>query len=237
MGYFLECSDYEFTDDQIDIVQSDLQFRIQTGSIDADLTPSTTIAITEQTTLEIPEDNEVLAFKNVYFDWSAVDGAEGYIFEIDRFISFNVFYEKHYITDGTSRFELDLLPNATYYWRITPYNSYSTCVGTTPFNTFTTGDAVGTTEIASVSTWSIAPNPVSIGEDIQISLDTNEAFEANITIHNIAGQLVSESQNQKFNIGNNNIRLSVGDVANGTYLVTIQSENGIMNEKVIVARN
>ena len=180
---------------------------MQTNSINTNFTPTTTTAITEQTTLEIPADEEVLAFKNVYFDWSAVDGAEGYIFEIDRFISFNVFAEKYDITDGSSRLELDLNPDTKYYWKVTPYNSYSSCVGTTPVQSFTTGDAVSTTEIASVSTWSISPNPVSVGNTIQLSLDTNEAFQANISIHNIAGQLIKEIRNENFYIGNNNCLL------------------------------
>ncbi len=236
MGYFLQCSDYIFSDGQKDLVAADIQQRYQFNLLNDDFQPSTTEVLSGGTTLEIPENGETLAFKNVFFDWEAVEGADAYILEIDQFNSFNVFYEKYFITDGTSRFELDLDANKTYFWRVTPYNEYSSCAGTTPTNSFTTGSSVSTTEIASVSTWSVSPNPVSSGSTATLMLDTQEMFNGNIRIHNLAGQLVSEIRNQTFNIGNNNVALNIGDLTNGTYLVSVQSENGIINNKIVVAR-
>lgn len=235
MGYFLQCTDYIFTTQQKQMVAADIQMRYQQQTLNQNFTPTNTQVLSGPTELQIPEDGELLAFKNVYFDWSPVDGVDGYIFEIDQFNSFSVLKETYFITDGTSKFELDLLPNKDYYWKVTPYNQYSSCVGTTPVFRFKTGTEVSTTEIESVSTWSISPNPAS-GDNVTLMLDTNDSFTANIHIHNLAGQLIKEIQNQKFIIGNNNINLSVGDIENGTYLVSVQSENGIINNKVVIAR-
>ncbi len=95
---------------------------------------------------------------------------------------------------------------------------------------------VNTTEIESVSTWSVSPNLVLSGNEISINLDTQEAFEATVRMHSINGQLIKEVQRQQFNIGNNNMFLNIGDVENGTYLVAIQSENGIINNKIVIAK-
>lgn len=242
MDYFENCTDYEFTPDQQDLIAADLQDRFSTnssfGSINTNYQPNNTAVIEGSTTLEVPANNEELPYYNVLCDWSEVANADTYILEIDRFPSFSVDKQTFLITDGSSRKEFtdELNPNTTYYWRVTPYNETSTCASTTPPFSFTTGDLVATNEIDVVNAWSVQPNPVKNTSEITIKLDTRESFEANINLYDITGKLVKSIQQHQFSNGNNTYALNIDDINNGMYVLAVSNKNGVLNTKLVVAK-
>jgi len=240
MGYFLDGCQSGFSDDQKAIVAADIAQRLNSNSINSSFTPSNTLALGGPTTLEFPADGETIAtFGFVTLDWSEVENADGYIFQLDRFSAFNVQPIQEIITDGSSSIEIEgLNANTKYFWKVTPFNQVSACVGTTPVQSFTTGNMESTAveTIASVNTWSVQPNPVQDANEITIKMDSKEAFEADILLYDITGKAVKQINKQRFNIGDSALNMTINDLDNGMYVLAIRTQNGILNNKIVIAR-
>ncbi len=240
MGYFLDGCQNKFSEEQKAMVAADIAQRLNSTSINPNFTPSNTLPLDGPTTLQFPADGETIpTFGYVTFNWTDVANVDGYIFELDRFNSFNVQPRMEFVTDGSSSIQIDgLNANTKYYWKVTPYNQVSSCVGTTPVQSFTTGDMESTAveTITSVNTWSVQPNPVQDVNEITIKMDSREAFDADVIFYDITGKVVKQINQQRFNIGDSKVNISVNDLNNGMYVIAVRTENGILNNKIVVAR-
>lgn len=240
MSYFGdECQNY-FSDEQKAMISADLTQRRNFGTINKNFIPSNTEPLGGQTTLAYPPAGENIGIYNyVTFDWTDVANADGYFFELDRSPNFNFQPVYEIITDGSSSFQaMDLKKNIQYYWRVTPYNQSSSCVGTTDIQTFNTGDMESTAvpTITSVNSWSVQPNPVQKGDNMTIQLETSQAFDADIMLYDITGKLVKRIPNKYFASGASTVQIATDDLNNGMYVLAIKSEKGILNNKIVVAR-
>ena len=95
---------------------------------------------------------------------------------------------------------------------------------------FETG--LGIDEEGTVSEMSVYPNPVTNIANIQFYL--NDANNANLTIHNILGEVVYTQAN--LNQGQNIINLDASAFGAGMYFATIKTENGNTSTKFTVAK-
>ncbi len=240
MSYFEDCPDYMFTQDQKDLMAADVARRFQFGNgdegINSSFQPSSTNTVSMTPGVLSPADEEQLGYYNVTIDWETAPGALGYYFEIDQFPSFSVFVERYQINDGSSKIALDLQSNRTYYWRVLPYTELGGCAETAGPFSFTTGDAVAVDEIDAVNAWSVSPNPVQVSNELNVQLDVASSFDASIVLYNIAGQAVSRLDNQRFNAGENTAQIALDGVNNGMYILAIENQFGVLNQKVVVAR-
>lgn len=240
MSYFLDGCQSTFSPEQVAAMTADLVMRRNNGTINQGFMPSSTEKITEAAVLEQPANSSTTDFYNyVAFDWSSVDGAEGYLFEIDRFPAFNGQLRQEFVENGTSKIELDdLLPNTTYFWRVQPYNSYFPCGGTSPTNSFTTGSGESTAvqQIEGINEWSVEPNPVQSTNELTVKMNTKESFLADILLYNITGQVVKQVNNQTFAIGSTSHIVDLDGLNNGMYILAIQNEDGVLNEKVVIQK-
>ena len=75
------------------------------------------------------------------------------------------------------------------------------------------------------------PNPAS--ESVNIAFTSEEADNAAITVRNLMGQAVYTIA-YGVNEGNNLVNIPVKDLANGIYMVTVQTSKGISTQKLIV---
>ena len=237
MGYFpCDESDYFFSDMQKQLIIQDA------GNADRNYLATApnlvTTVLDVNTELIFPENNEVLTYyQGLELEWSAVDGATQYLVEIDRLPTF-VFQKQSFFVKNANFLELNNLEaNKKYYWRVKPYNNYSTCQPFTLAKAFTTGDnATAVQDIDFISKWVVSPNPLTQNTDLALRFSAEKAFEANIRFYSLSGQEVGQRQTQRFQAGNNQVNLSVPNLANGVYMMSLQTTEGIRTERLIIAR-
>ncbi|MBK8490260.1 MAG: T9SS type A sorting domain-containing protein [Saprospirales bacterium] len=229
MSYFNGCAQYIFTPQQKDLIAARL---IQRGGLATITTPQP--AVEGTTTLVQPADGSVTpAYNNVAFEWSAVPGANQYMLEIDLSTGFNLVPIRQ-IVWGNYKVIQGLQSNKKYYWRVRPFNNFDACAPTSERWDFTTGTAISTTEPPYVTNWMVRPNPVTAGQSLQLEMNTNESFEASVTLRTLSGQTLQTIQTS-FAVGNSTLHIPTTGLVNGLYFLTVQSAEGILNERVIIA--
>jgi hypothetical protein len=236
MGYFLSClrSEYFFSTEQQDLVITDLMTP-QRNYVRPNFTPNLTI-INENPELIYPTGGSttiIPGYNAVNFQWSAVNGAEAYILEIDRVPTMTI-SPTRMVVYGTNKVVTSLEADKVYHWRVRPFSSYSTCQPSTQTTSFRTGTTTSANEIEFVSDWQINPNPVSRYGELNISVDSQRSFEAQINLFSVTGQLVRQEGKHRFEPGPNTFILPLNGLSEGVYLLSIQTTEGRLNQRVIV---
>ncbi len=240
MGYFIGCAN-KFSPNQVTAMKSDYANTVWRRYLRNGNVPQPTAPIGEAN-LQIPANNATTAaFNNISFDWSDVTGAYGYVFEVSTFASFAanvkrfVVYNSNINVSNANTGGTFLSTNRVYYWRVRAFGTYVTGTNFTVENKFTTGTANSVNEIQGIEAFTVSPNPVSQSAQVELRLSSENAFEANLRWTNIAGQVVKTSKTQ-FNSGLNAQLLDISELNQGLYILTIESEKGVLNKKIIVNR-
>jgi hypothetical protein len=231
MAYFIGCAS-TFTPEQKAAIAVDLANRTSLNTtLDPDITP-----FTESPIQNYPIDGETTPLYNVVgFDWEPVAGATSYLVEVGKHPAYNVDPQLKFVSGGTYvEFEDIFDEDKKYYWRIKALKDGNVC-GEVVSTSFETGIISGVREIKEVLNHTISPNPISAGEILNIRIETNEVFDAVINVYNLSGQKIKEV-NTTFGHGTTNHQLSVSDLSEGMYIISIDSENGVLTEKVVVTR-
>jgi hypothetical protein len=199
-------------------------------------------------TLQLPANNSTTnAFTPISFDWTDVNGVtggankeSGYIFEIATpFASFTANVHRILVTGSSLVLNSSNTPagylkaNTRYHWRVRPYGTYKMGGDYTATSTFTTGSVNSVKEIEGIKDFSVSPNPTSAAQDLTISLSSDKAFTGLVKLYNIAGQLIS-TENRRFDIGYTTQTIDIQNFTKGVYVLTIESENGILNKKIVI---
>lgn len=235
MSYFSGCSSFTFTNGQKTAIFNDLESAAR-NYIRPNYTPSLE-NITEAPTLNSPSNGSTTpGYNAVEFNWTAVDGAQKYILEVSTSPAFSG--SNIYVVNGTTRVVSDIFfASFNYYWRVRPFSELPPCgIPYSTTGTFTTGSTVSVAQIEGINAWSVSPNPVSSTQALNVSLDVAQSFDAEINLYDIAGQLVQSVSAQRFDLGVTNVELETSKLNPGLYIVAIQSENGVMNKKVVVTK-
>ncbi|MFK8104963.1 MAG: zinc-dependent metalloprotease [Saprospiraceae bacterium] len=235
MSYFIGCTNYLFTQEQKDAINSDLMGRINTNNSIKKLvtttTPNTT-PITGATTLVSPISNQVTAAYNVVqFDWNPVPNADKYILEIIGVNSFVVTAPPYNLIDVLS-------PTTNYQWRVTPMTDYYGCATPSNLNQFFTGagTSVSVDEIDFVNNWTVMPNPVTANRQMTLTMDSEQAFNGTVRIYSIAGQSVMTARQHSFGVGETSLALETENLNPGMYLLTVESDGAFLKKKIIVSK-
>ena len=231
MSYFNGCADYEFTPDQKALIAADLNSRI---GLDTDWQPSAT-EINGIPDLVAPVGGATTSgYNNVLIDWTPVDGATHYVLEIDLAANFSIIPQR-FVVAGDSYWVTTLNASTTYFWRVRPFNSYVACTDKSVTGEFKTPSTTSTVEPAFVNNWTVRPNPVAQGDQLEIIIDSNENFDATIRLLTTAGQLVQMEQ-ATFNSGTAYHTVDTRDLTAGIYLLSIQSDAGVLNRRVVIGK-
>ncbi len=238
MSYFLNCirNDYYFSQTQQDLMWTDYN-HFTRSYIRSNFVPNLT-EITETPSLVFPVNNEITpGYNAVNFQWTAVNGADFYLLEIDRVATFSLSPIRIIVAGANSRTVTSLEPNRTYFWRVRPYNAYRTCALSTPTATFrTNANVVAVNDIADLNEWAVAPNPVIGQGTIQISLQATKSFEGTFQLFNTSGQLAKQYGAQRINSGATHFEFSVEGLAPGIYILALEHELGRELKRVVVTR-
>ena len=90
------------------------------------------------------------------------------------------------------------------------------------------------TEVDQLESLIVYPNPAS--NDLSIEFSLAETTDLEVAVFNNLGQRVHVLNNETYTAGSNNLRLDVGNYAEGVYLLTFTSNNGISTKRFSVNR-
>lgn len=240
MGYFVGCES-TFSAQQKTAMQNNYlnhakRAYIRTGNVQPNAAVFTLTAPILSAPINAAKTNY---FNNFTLSWQGVPNATGYVVEISKS---STFFDSRVFIATTSAININssmapgyLVSNTTYYWHIKPYNSYAACGTISATQNFKTGLLNGTNEIVGVSSFDVSPNPLSNSTVLNLNLTTETAFEAQIKLFTIAGKLI-KTEKHFFEAGFSSQTMPVSDLNSGLYIVSIESEKGMLNKKLIVYR-
>ncbi len=238
MGYYLNCpvDNYFFSEDQMDLMTADL-YSSQRDYIRPGITPNLT-AVTNAPELVSPMSaSTVSGYQNVMLDWETIPGADYYFLEVDNLPNFSTANVQKYVITGNSSANLNLQASTTYFWRVTALNAYSSCGGVSSSRSFITDDvAVNVQEITAINTWTAFPNPTTGQSELNINVEANNAFEANVRLLNVGGQMVQDLGIRAFANGSNSFTVNVADLPQGVYTISMTSAEGTSNKRIVVTK-
>ncbi len=232
MGYYRGCDSYTFTPTQKNLISTDYN-SFQRSYIRLPKIP-------EQDPVNGPVNYitpingiETSTSTNILFDWEDVPNATHYLLIIDRFVSFTfnptrvIVAESQYIMD-------ELTEGAIFHWKVWPYNESQTDAGFSAPQNFRVGMGTGVNEIEDISDFSITPNPAAEGQPNVLTLSSVNSFHADLSITDASGHTL---MNQQLEIpsGISSHQLNTADLSPGIYFVILESEKGILVERILKA--
>lgn len=232
MGYFSGCSQYIFSEGQMDMMTINYNgsrrdfLRTNPGYVPV------TDEITERVSEATPNTNndEIASTTNILIDWEDIAGATHYLIEMDDREDFNQYW---IVTE--SELLIDELPELTKYnYRVYPFNETQTTLQSGRLYRFTTPMfSVNTDEISEVQSWDVFPNPLTAGESLALSIDLGSQIDAQVTITDLAGQQVVAEQ-LSLHAGNQSLQLQTENLTAGLYIVSLETTEGAIRRKVVI---
>ena len=206
-------------------------------NIRANNTPvsSTTVSGTATHTLPV-NGNPTLYYDFVGLEWSAVPNATHYVVQISRFASFSIIQEEATVM-GTSYVATTLDANRKYYWKVRAFNDVSTCTTFSTRTEFTTGGiTTGTKIVEGVQNISLQPNFANAGQSVRLNINADRIFDASINVYNLAGQVMQSQSGVALQNGLNVFNINTATLEAGMYIVTLESEFGVVNKKMVITK-
>lgn len=250
MSYFNDNCQSEFSNEQQDAIWASITNRRWlnfpepflaplTNNFAQDLYPSAndTIAYTDNTTRRLP------------FTWTATPNAIGYIFELERmFMGQPVGIIDQAWVPATTANTVQYLSNVTisssYRWHVravAPYACNAIPETFTFYANVTTETApVTPTAIDNVEdlgkgiSLSIMPNPIQKGQNINANIQSSHEGRALVKIFSLDGRLITQQNIDIFANEYNFIQFPSANLASGLYLLQVQSDLGIEQQKFII---
>mgnify|MGYP000645307628 CR=1 FL=1 len=228
MSYSNGCNPYRFSPMQSDAMVADYDSNdrayLRFGTV-SNYTP-----VTEAPTILAPDFGLTENFNGVLFDWEDVENATEYVLEISGGPQ-----KLSYILNDSEFFVTELEANSQYIWTVNAYGVFGGGCQQGETRILQTGAGISAVnDISEVNHVNIYPNPVSKGMDINIALEADKSFRANVHIYDITGRLVYSSNNQAIDNGTTKLTVPTYTLVSGLHILEIQSENGTITEKIIV---
>ncbi len=238
MSYF-QCeprTEYYFTPMQKELMAADLAAVRRRSLVNAN--PSTTAIVETTTTNIFPADESTVNINNgVRFEWAAVEHANRYLIEIDRLPNFSSPAFISFVANETSVVVDGLADDATYFWRVRPFNEYSVCQEFGQRSQFrtTTEMVTSVSNLESVQDWKVFPNPSAEGY-FHLFLNSKSRIFGDVIVSNSAGQEVMRLNNQSILPGENTIKINTNDWNAGLFTILFTTGEGYLYDKIVVIK-
>lgn len=227
MGYFNNCTKYEFSQEQGEIMAADFDSARRTY-LRSNYVPNTSVIDDEVVLIQPTTGTQLESYNGVFLDWEPVAGADSYLIELSAGAQ-----TLSYFSDTDEVFLTDLEPDTDYFWIIKPFNETSACV-TSPSYYFKTGDTqTSTKEIAGINDIVIFPNPTNGSDMTTIDFQSELKTKVSVNIVSLSGKVVSQWISN-VQVGRNTIPVSTKELSAGTYILTMSTETGRTSQKLIV---
>ena len=228
----------QFSTEQIAAMRNNLQNHPQRAYLrDNSVTPPLTTTLV---TLISPANNATTAyFNNITLDWEDVPTALGYAVDVSRFSSFfgttkSFFGTRSEVNINTTNApNIGLTAGVRYYWRVRAIVPFKNCNNLTATGAFTTGTLNTVNEMGGVTHFSVSPNPLSKSPYLSLQMTSATAFDAQIKLFNTIGALI-KTEYRRFPIGVSSQEVSISGLTIGTYILSVESEKGVLNKRIII---
>ena len=235
MSYFGNCGSHDFTADQKEAIRVDLMNSPDRDYVRNSFTPNMTAINSVPMLLSPAEGSTVNSAETVTVSWFPVIEAQYYAIEVDLSPGFSSPFRKSLVGAASTPNALftDLEEGTEYFWRVRPFTEFTTCTGYSDRGSFFTPMTTATNQLSELSAWDISPNPVSTGEQINISVMASASFPAQIEIYNRLGQKV-HTVSKNIVDGRQSFSLDSNKLGSGLYFVSIVGKEGRTTKKLLV---
>ena len=232
MGYFIDCEEYVFTPNQQSLIQADY-FSSSRAYLRTGIVPATDTVINDVVYNYPINGEESPTYTQVELDWDDVDGANMYLFIIDRFNTFS-FQPERYIVSESSIVLEELAADRQYYWRVWPFNESMTGAGWASTQDFFTGVSSAVNTIDAVDEVNVFPNPVTSGS-LTLAVKATSTIDADVYLTDMSGRTVLSAGSFLIEGGSTWTQpVDVSGLVPAMYILQIVSDQGIITEKVSV---
>jgi lysophospholipase L1-like esterase len=174
---------------------------------------------------------------NVTFNWYPAFGAGLYNLQVATDSNFNTIYYENYTLTDTSA-DVSLTDNTNYYWRVRAKIN----TGSSPFSEFRTINGTHTYSDELENTMLPVkfelsqnyPNPFNPSTNIEFSLP--HSSKVKIDVYDILGQHIQTLINLELEAGYHNVVFNAADLAGGTYIYRIITDNYSQAKKMVLLR-
>lgn len=224
-----------FSEDQKTAMQTNLAAR----QISNDTGVDRVAANGDAMNLLLPVNNATLEVSDyVELVWNSVPNANYYIVQLNTSTNFNgTVLQSFIVSDTTAIIEDDLNTNTRYYWRVRPFNRYvfDSDFGDQKFR-FKNGEfPTATIDAALNSAISVAPNPVSGGQELRINgRDLGQAGNMTYELIDAAGRILLSRENLNVNAAGFSERIETTGMPAGVYFLRIRLNEKLVTRRVVV---
>lgn len=195
--------------------------------------------VTSAPTLEWPTASAPALYYNLLeLRWTAATGATRYLVTVQKYFNGGVIGEPIQMETTNTSAWVSLEANTTYQWTVKPLNGIDVCNNfTSTPEIFDTKDwelSIDETNVASLNSSSIYPNPSGIGQDVILEINVDAPTQATISIQNSLGQMIMSPQPIDLVQGNNTQQISTMGLNAGMYLVYIETGNERICHKLML---
>jgi hypothetical protein len=229
MTYSSDACSYQFSPQQIAAMRAYLQTERAAYLFNQNPMRDT---VTATANMLNPIAGQVEQFDYVQLAWETVPNATHYIIQVSRLSNFG-FIEYSALTSDTSLIVTNLQNQKIYYWRVKAFNQGYTCAPISSSETFATDDITRTEYLQVIEKLSIYPTILENGQQLNIEINSRERMDAQLVLFNISGQQLMNNP-LLLNVGQNKLILNLPNLVSGTYIVQIRTNEGVINEKIVV---
>jgi len=229
MGYADDNCTSRFSPEQIQAIRANI-FSQKATLVNQTISDGT-ISESEPIVLSSPLDNQTVGFQNIFFEWEPVAQATKYMFQVSRLPTFSVLAVDTIVSTNT--LILPELPiRLRYYWRILPYNNYSTCGSFSTRKSFLTAEETTSTVNLTESQISVSPTLLTQPGQLQIQVKDVVKADLRIELFDITGKLIIYHQTER-NAGTD-LQLFVEDNPPGIYTLRVTIANQQFVRKIVL---
>jgi hypothetical protein len=230
MGYFIDCEEYHFSNDQKDMILTDYNSSAR-NYIRSSYVPNSTLITDSVEAVFPPHNGNSTYFDQVDFEWSPVAGADYYYFELSLTSSFgNSIFSV--VTEDLTETVQGLIPNFNYYWRVIAFNETNAQMDYQIFK-FKNSTVSGTKELYTFKNIQLSPNPINRGEKMMLNISSEKKQEFLFNVYDISGRLISDEW-LEINPGVNQSSVDVSMLESGLYFARISDGNKLKSIKFLV---
>lgn len=180
-----------------------------------------------------PEEGVTVPYSNsIHLSWEPVPNATQYIVQVNPISSFSVVFNQ-YIVNTNAVTVSELFPGKKYYWRIKPFNPFSTCGNFSSLRTFYTESVTGINDPDAPESYSVYPNPVHVGEDLNIDIQLLQPSNLTVRLYDSAGRLLMDDK-VMIHSETKTLKLPTSAFSAGVYLLKVTSNDKEWQNKIIL---
>ncbi|MEM1217947.1 MAG: zinc-dependent metalloprotease [Bacteroidota bacterium] len=230
MSYTLDNCRSIFSPEQMDAMVANVLTE-KFDFLDQDIIPGP-VDIDNLTPIFPSEGAFVAEISSITAEWDPVPNASQYEVQFSPLSSFSVVLFSEIVDDPFVNYP-EVLPNATLYWRVRPYNDFTVCEAWSSTFSFQTGDLTSTNTVSLLQNLIVSPVPASVGETIFVSINLAQASDIQLELTDLNGRIIPQKQ-QAGQTGLHKFTWSTEELQAGVYLLQICTAGQRATRKVVI---